>query len=108
MIDKINQFVIYFFGVIMGVLIGFFVANSEPYGPWEGALAFGIILFCALLANTFFFGKCLDKFSSLIVGIVSLLAIAFASFYTFDLLLTIFITVFIVCIVVAINLSAEE
>lgn len=107
MIEAEKQGVIYSVGFIVAILIGFFVWQSELYDRWEGLFAFGIVIFALVIINSLIFGKKLYISAVLWIGIISLLTTAFGSFYTFDLILTIFIIIIIACVVASISLYAK-
>ncbi len=103
-----RQWIIYLFGIILAILIGVFVSQSEDYGQWEGIFCSGITLFASMIVASLIFGKHSYVSAVLLVGISSLILTAFGSFNTFDLFFTIIIAVFIASIVVGISLYVQE
>lgn len=107
MVDAEKQGIIYLVGVIVAILIGIFVWQSELYDKWEGLFAFGIVIFAVLIISSLIFRKKMDITAVLWIGIASLITTAVGSFYTFDLILTIMITIIIACVVAGISLYTK-
>lgn len=108
MIEEERQGIIYFLGLILSILIGVFVWQSEAYTKYQGLIAFGSLLFGTLIVNTSIFRKRLYLGSALLVGIASWITLVVGSFYTFDLIFTIILTIIIVIVIATIALTVKE
>ena len=108
MIEEERQGIIYFLGIILSVLIGVFVWQSEAYTEYQGLIAFGSLLFGTLIVNALIFGKKLYLAYALLVGIASWITLVVGSFYTFDLIFTIILTIIIVIVIATIALTVKE
>ena len=107
MIESEKQGIIYVLGVIVAILIGVFVWQSELYDKWEGLFALGIVIFALLTISSLIFRRKMDIRAVLWIGITSLTTTAVGSFYTFSLIRTIMITIIIACVIAGISLYTK-
>lgn len=103
-----KQYAIYFLGIVVAVIIGYAVWQSEEYNEYHAVLSFGISVLALLILNYLYFGQYLEKGLAFVIGVVSVITVALGTFHVADLILMIFALIISSCIVAYIYLSASR
>ena len=107
-LDPDRQYAIYFLGFVVAIIIGYAVWQSEEYNEYHAVLYFGISVLVLLILNYLYFGQYLERSLAFVVGVVSVITVAFGTFHVADLILMIFALIISSCIVAGIYLSSSR